>query len=60
MKHVDANNDFIFMTFIHFKILGSEIQVRQHGVRLVHVDNSDAILLKRNIRFKKNILQSRH
>jgi hypothetical protein len=56
MKHVYANNDFIFVTLIHFKILGSKIQVRQHGVRLVHVDNSDAILLKRNIRFKKNIL----
>ena len=60
VEHVDANNDFFHVTLVVLKILRAQEQVRQHGVRLVHVHDADAVLLKRDVGFQQDVLERRH
>ena len=49
VKHVYADDDFILLALVHFKILGKKVQMRQHGVRLIHIDNSHTVWFKCDI-----------
>jgi hypothetical protein len=49
MKHIDANDDLLVFALVEFKVFCTQKQMDQNGVRLVHIDDTHPVGLKRNV-----------
>lgn len=56
VEHVDADDNLVHVAFVVLKIFRPQKQVRQHGVRLVHVHDADAVLFERDVGFQQDVL----